>query len=48
MITIYKKAHNSLVQRIFFDIQGDTLPEKILWFDLLNPTLSEISYISKH
>ncbi len=47
VITIYKKASNSLVQRLVFDISQD-LPEKILWFDLLNPSFEEINYISKH
>lgn len=47
MLTIYKKAGNGLVQRIFFDIDKDTLPEKILWFDMLSPSLAEIKYISE-
>lgn len=48
MLTIYKKAKNGLVQRIIFDTENDALPEKVLWFDLLHPTLSEINYIAKH
>lgn len=48
MLTIYKKADNGLVQRISFDTENDALPKKILWVDLLHPTLNEINYIAKH
>lgn len=48
MLTIYKKADNGLVQRINFDTENDALPQKILWVDLLHPTLNEINYIAKH
>ena len=48
MLTIYKKADNGLVQRILFDTENDALPKKVLWFDLMHPTLAEINYIAKH
>ncbi|TQR61650.1 magnesium/cobalt transporter CorA [Campylobacter troglodytis] len=49
MLTIYKKADNGLVQKIVFDIEdNEELPKKILWVDLLHPTLSEINYIAKY
>ena len=49
MITIYNKASKGLVQQFSLDIAlNDELPEKILWFDLLNPSPAEIAFISKH
>jgi len=47
MFSIYIKSNNALVQKINFDIKEQSLPENILWVDLLSPSLAEIEYIAK-
>lgn len=45
MVNIFIKQ-DSLVRKMAYDSGGNFSTKSILWFDLLNPTISEISHIS--
>ncbi|MCX2682974.1 magnesium/cobalt transporter CorA [Campylobacter sp. MIT 21-1685] len=46
MLYIYVKTENALVQRINFKLENESLPDNILWIDLLHPSSDEIAFIS--
>ncbi|MBZ7942783.1 magnesium/cobalt transporter CorA [Campylobacter molothri] len=48
MLYIYTKTENALVQRICFNLDENVqkLPENILWIDLLQPSITEITFIA--
>lgn len=46
MISIFTK-HNSIVSKKYYDNIDNIEEKSIIWLDLFNPTINEISYISK-